>query len=104
MQPADHPKRPAVLYVLILVLLLQSITALLCGALMVIDPSGASMQLPIVVLENAPFSDFLIPGIFLFSCLGVLPLLAIYALLSKRKKDPFKAVDLYPEFRSGFML
>lgn len=104
MQPADQPKRPAAVYLLIVVLLLQSITALICGALMVLDPSGTSLQLPIVVLKGAPFSTFLIPGIFLFSCLGLLPLLAIYALLSKRGNDPFRAVNFYPEFRSGFML
>ena len=41
------------------------------GFMLVIDPSGSSLGVPISLLEGSPFSDFLIPGIFLLAVNGV---------------------------------
>lgn len=40
------------------------------------DPSGASMGMTLDLLEGAPFSDFFIPGLFLFSVNGIGHLIA----------------------------
>ena len=41
------------------------------GFMLVIDPSGNALGLPLSFLEGSPFSDFLIPGIFLLAVNGV---------------------------------
>ena len=41
------------------------------GFMLVRDPSGSALELPISLLEGTPFPDFLIPGIFLLAVNGV---------------------------------
>jgi len=50
---------------------------------LIISPTGEMLGLPISEFKNIPFSSFLIPGIILFSVLGLIPLLLIIALLKK---------------------
>lgn len=41
------------------------------GFMLVKDPSGSALGLPASLLEGSPFSDFLIPGLFLVVVNGV---------------------------------
>ena len=41
------------------------------GFMLVRDPSGSALELPMSVLEGSPFPDFLIPGMFLLAVNGV---------------------------------
>jgi hypothetical protein len=50
---------------------LIGIGAVICGALLVIRPDGQYLQLPLDLLENSPFRNFLIPGLILFLVNGV---------------------------------
>lgn len=70
---------------LILLHLLLGIGAVFGGVVLVIDPSGELINMPITLLENSPFDSFLIPGIILFVVLGVLPLIVSFALATKRQ-------------------
>ncbi len=72
-------------YLLILLLFLQAISAIPSGLSLIIDSSGMGIGLPPDVLENTPFNNFLIPGLFLFVVLGLLPLITLYGLLSRKK-------------------
>ena len=45
--------------------------ALVGGFILVKDPSGRALGVPLSLLEGSPFSDFLIPGIFLLAVNGV---------------------------------
>jgi hypothetical protein len=59
------------------------------GGALIISPSGKLLGgLPLSLLKNSPFNNFLIPGIILFVVLGVLPSLLIFALL-KKSASPF---------------
>ncbi|MGK2860874.1 MAG: hypothetical protein ACSLE0_03015 [Chitinophagaceae bacterium] len=59
------------------------------GAALIISPSGKLLGgLPLSILQNSPFVDFLIPGIILFVILGLFPVLLIFALL-KKAASPF---------------
>ena len=71
-------------YALLILLILLSIGALFGGAAMAIDPTGELLQMPISMLENAPFNSFLIPGIILFIVFGLIPAFMIWGLISKR--------------------
>ena len=41
------------------------------GFMLVRDPSGSALELPMSLLEESPFPDFLIPGMFLLAVNGV---------------------------------
>jgi len=71
--------------ILIILLSFLGLGAFGGGGVLVLSPSGEMMGMPLGVLENSPFSNFLIPGIILFTILGVIPLLLIYALIKKPK-------------------
>ncbi len=54
------------------------------GGLLIISPSGKLLGgLPLSILENSPFNNFLMPGIILFIVLGIFPLFIVFALLKK---------------------
>ena len=54
------------------------------GGALIISPSGKLLGgLPLSLLENSPFDNFLIPGIILFIVLGLFPTFLIFALIKK---------------------
>jgi hypothetical protein len=69
------------LYVALAVFL--SLSALSGGYFLWSDPTGKAMQLSLDWLKPTPFKDYLIPGLILFSVLGVYPLFVIYGLLAQ---------------------
>ncbi len=72
--------RPVGLYALTGVLLFVAFGALYGGYSFLSDPSGGQMGIPLAWLERTGFSDFFIPGLILFTMLGVLPLLTVFLL------------------------
>ena len=58
------------------------------GGVFIISPTGKLMGMPLSMLKNSPFHSFLIPGIILFTVLGLVPLLLIRALI-KRPESKF---------------
>ncbi|MFH1214419.1 MAG: hypothetical protein V1681_10040 [Candidatus Neomarinimicrobiota bacterium] len=81
----NHPKsnRPFSLYLLVILMIFQSVGAIGGGLALVIRPSGTLIQMPLSMLEHSPFPNFLIPGLFLLIVLGLLPACECYALLKK---------------------
>jgi hypothetical protein len=75
--------RPFAAYLLLFLIFFQGLSGLFGGAGLVLDPSGRSLQIPIVWLENSPFENYMIPGIILLIVLGVFPLVVLFALLKK---------------------
>ena len=53
------------------------------GGMLSISPSGQLLGMPLSLLAGSPFHDFLVPGLLLFSVLGVAPCLLVVALLKK---------------------
>lgn len=51
------------------------------GLMLVIEPSGKWLNMPDSLLKNAPFTDFLIPGMILLLLLGVLPIYICISLV-----------------------
>lgn len=70
---------PLTAWLLIIVEIFLGIGATVSGALMLSDPFG-SEALPLYMLDNTPFTSFVIPGLILFSLLGVYPLVVAYSL------------------------
>jgi hypothetical protein len=59
---------------LIVLLVVLGLGGLGSGGVMLADPTGAGMGLPVALLENLPISDFVLPGLFLIGVMGVAPL------------------------------
>lgn len=59
------------------------IGAIYGGGSLILYPSGESLKMPLSLLKNSPFNNYLIPGIILFTVLGLVPCLLILALIKK---------------------
>jgi len=55
------------------------------GGVLIVSPSGRLMDMPHSVIQYSPFVNFLIPGIILFTLLGLMPVMLMYALIKKPK-------------------
>jgi hypothetical protein len=73
-------KRPITDRVLIALLLLLGLSALIPGAMFMLAPDGHLIQMPMSNLRESPFLDYFIPGLLLFSFVGIFPLAVAYGL------------------------
>ena len=55
-----------------------AITATFSGILMITNPDGGILNLPLSLLDGTPFKNFLIPGIILTIVVGGVNLLAVF--------------------------
>jgi hypothetical protein len=76
-QSSQHPKA---VWLLIVLLFLLALGALPSGVLMMAAPDGSFMNMPLSMLQYSPFSSFFIPGLILFTLMGVYPLAVAYSL------------------------
>ena len=70
-------------WLLIALQFLLGLGALAGGGSLVAAPDGSLMQMPLSMLKYTPFSNFLIPGIILFTMSGIYPLAVGYSLWQK---------------------
>lgn len=73
------------------------IGALYGGGSLILYPSGETLKMPLSLLEKSPFNDYLIPGIILFSVLGLVPYFLIYALIKKPSCKFLEIFNLYKD-------
>jgi hypothetical protein len=74
----NHPPKSA--WLLILLQFLLGLGALAGGFALVAAPDGSIMQMPLSMLEHSPFPNYLIPGVILFTVLGIYPVVVAYSL------------------------
>lgn len=68
------------------------------GGLLIISPSGKLLGgLPLSILSKSPFDDFLIPGVILFTVLGIFPLFIVYALIKKTTSSFAEHLNLFAD-------
>ena len=65
----NNGRWPAILLGIIQIFI--GIGAVPAGIAMIVDPSGNKLGMSLEMLTNSPFSDFLIPGIFLLVVNGI---------------------------------
>lgn len=70
----------------ILLLSFNSIGAIFGGWSIINDPSGGDLKIPITYLDHSPFTNFLIPGIILFTVNGLFGLFTLVWTALKWKK------------------
>lgn len=67
------------------------------GGALIISPTGELLQMPLSNLVNSPFNSFLIPGIILFSVLGLVPLMLIVALIKKPESKLAEQINFFKD-------
>lgn len=65
-------------WILFGLLLFNGLTAVIAGAMLAYMPDGHLLQLSLGLLEHSPFTDYRIPGLMLFSVIGIGSLVAAY--------------------------
>ena len=91
--------RPFVLLILICLLTIIGVGGLVSGAMLFSSPTGELIGLNAEILKGTPFVNFLIPGIILFLCIGIFPVLVSYGLLKKPAWDWTEAVNICKKYR-----
>ncbi|MEO6253843.1 MAG: hypothetical protein ABIO79_11080 [Ferruginibacter sp.] len=67
------------------------------GGVLIISPSGKLIGMPLSMLSESPFNNFLLPGIILFSILGLVPMLLIIALIRKPKSKLAERINFFKD-------
>ena len=67
------------------------------GGVFIISPSGELMGMPLSILKNSPFTNFLLPGIILFSVLGLVPIMLVIALLKKPESKLAERINFFKD-------
>lgn len=83
--------------ILLFLLAFLGIGAVFGGGVLIISPDGKLFGMPLSLLENSPFSSFLIPGIILFTMLGLMPICTIFALIKKPKSELAERMNFFPD-------
>jgi hypothetical protein len=90
-----RPARPPELYLLLALHLVLGLFACYGGIALIVHPDGSLLRMPLSFLDNAPFADYLIPGIILLLFNGVLPLLVFFSLVTHPTWDFADNLNIY---------
>lgn len=95
-------KRPLETWILFLLLILLAANAFYGGISFILKPDGSLLNMNKDWLNRTPFTNFLIPGILLLLFMGVLPAIALFGLISKKKLRFLSLLNSFPEKRWGW--
>jgi len=90
----DPTTRPRAVWLYVVGALGLGLTALFGGGTPVSDPSGGRMEMPLEWLDGTPFADYFVPGLILFSVLGVGSFVVLYGVLRRRSWAWWAAIGL----------
>lgn len=79
-------KRPFAVWLLVAMLAVLAVGALYGGTLLLSDPTGAALRLSYEFIRGTPFGSYLIPGLVLFTALGLGSMIVIPGLLAHRAR------------------
>ena len=82
---------------LLFLMVLLGLGAIFGGAMLILSPSGKAFGMPLGLLTHTPFHSFLVPGIVLFSLLGVFPSITAYALFKRTASKIGAMCNCYPD-------
>lgn len=95
---ADGMKRRAseISIVLIVLQIFLALGAIFGGGMLIIDPSGELLKMPLSLLEKSTFPNYFIPGLLLFFILGVIPVWISFGLISKKGSNIANKLNVFP--------
>ncbi|MET1248147.1 hypothetical protein ABWW58_05085 [Sporolactobacillus sp. STCC-11] len=71
-------------FILIILQLFLGIGAVFGGGALIVSPDGSLLHMPLYLLKYTAFDSFLIPGIILFSVLGLYPIYIAFLLILEK--------------------
>lgn len=77
----QHPSRPWTIWILVAIFAFLAMMALPVGWMMMRNAQGDILGMPFAWIARTPFGSWLLPGLVLFTLLGLGSLCAIYGLL-----------------------
>jgi hypothetical protein len=77
--------RPLTLWALIATVGVLGVSGLAGGGQFILAPSGRLISISPTLLAGSPFESYLVPGLVLFSILGVFPLVVVYGLYRRKR-------------------
>ncbi len=83
--------------ILLFLLSVLGLGAIFGGGVLIISPSGKMFGMPLSMLDNSPFDNFLIPGIILFSLLGLAPIGLTLALIKRPESNFAELFNFYSD-------
>ncbi|MEX1132874.1 MAG: hypothetical protein WEC15_06590 [Flavobacteriales bacterium] len=86
-------------WILFLLLLFNGISAVVAGAMLAYTPDGTTMEMPLSWLDHSPFRSYRIPGLILFSVIGLGSLVAAALLLKPQKNS-----GRFPQMAGGALV
>ncbi len=87
---------------LLILLVFLGLGALFGGGMLILSPSGELMGMPLSMLDHSPFHSFLLPGIILFSVLGLAPVGIAIALVRRPASWLAERLNLYKDMYWGW--
>jgi hypothetical protein len=91
-QKSSPVRLPTLARVAILLEVFIGLGALFGGGALVLGPDGHLLGMPTTLLAGSPFTSFLVPGIILFTLVGLAPLLAAAITVRRQAIAPLAAV------------
>ncbi len=82
---------------LVALLLFLSVGALFGGGAFLLFPEGWMGMTPELMLQHSPFKNFLIPGLILFTVLGLMPIYVVWGLIKRKDCKIAQLVNIYPD-------
>ena len=76
----------------LILLIFLAVSALFGGYVLIKDPTGGIIHMPVENMKNSPFSDYLIPGIILFVCNGLFSMAIFILTLMRYKHYPLLVI------------
>ncbi len=95
-------KRPFEIFILSFLLLFLSAGAIYGGGSFIISPDGSLLQMDEGWLDLIPFTNFLIPGIILFTMLGIFPFFALIGLFYRKSNRKLNLLNIFREKHWGW--
>ena len=95
-------KRNSTVNILLVLLSVLGVGAIFGGGVLIISPSGKLFGMPLSMLANSPFNNFLIPGIILFTVLGLFPVGLTLALIKRPVSKFAELFNFYKDMYWGW--
>ncbi len=92
-----NSKKPFELYILYFWMAFLSANGLGGGLTFITEPDGSLMGMSTDWLARTPFTNFLIPGICLLLLNGIVPLLALIGLITRKENRVLNPLNVFKE-------
>ena len=86
-------KRPVELYILWFWMFFLALNGIMGGGMLMLKPDGSLLQMQPNWLDQTPFPNFFVPGLFLFLLNGIFPAATLWGLISKKQVVIFNALN-----------